>query len=103
MTSTPYRVEKYQRPGERERILRNNATLRARNKAIIREAKSIGCQRCGFQDIRALEFHHRDPSQKSFGVSQAIARGLAKQRILDEIAKCEVICANCHAIEHFHE
>lgn len=61
------------------------------------------CIRCGFDDPRALEFHHREPSTK---VSE-VARMVNKQRpigeILEEIQKCDVLCANCHAIHHAEE
>ena len=56
------------------------------------------CERCGFDDIRALEFHHRDPSQKEYTVGTLMTKGL--ERLLKEVNKCEIICANCHAIEH---
>lgn len=59
------------------------------------------CERCGFDDPRTFHFHHRDPKQKRFTISkvkQLTPRW--KERILSEIAKCDVLCANCHAIEH---
>ena len=56
------------------------------------------CERCGFEDSRALVFHHKDPSRKLDGVSRLV--GLGMPTVLKEIAKCEVLCANCHAIEH---
>ena len=51
------------------------------------------CVDCGETDPVVLEFDHlRD---KSFDVAQALpARNW--QSILDEITKCEVVCANCH-------
>lgn len=52
------------------------------------------CQDCGEDDIVVLEFDHlRD---KSFNISYGIRAGYSLQRIKDEIAKCEVVCANCH-------
>jgi hypothetical protein len=51
------------------------------------------CVDCGETDAVVLEFDHlRD---KLFDVAQSLPyRGW--QSILDEIAKCEVVCANCH-------
>jgi hypothetical protein len=51
------------------------------------------CVDCGQQDPIVLEFDHlRD---KSFSIGAALTcRGW--QSILDEIEKCEVVCANCH-------
>lgn len=61
-------------------------------------AKS-GCVDCGFSDPRALQFDHIDRANKYMAVCQLIANGVSEQRILDEIAKCEVRCANCHAVK----
>lgn len=61
---------------------------------------SLHCVRCGFDHIAALQFHHRDPSDKDLAVAEAVKRGWSISRIEKEIAKCDVLCANCHAIEH---
>lgn len=62
------------------------------------------CVRCGVSDHRALHFHHRNPSDKDFSLAQAGERGVSIETIELEIAKCDLICANCHAIEHsFYE
>lgn len=44
----------------------------------------------------ALQFHHKDPLQKSFGLSgKGQTYSLARKR--KEAAKCVLLCANCHA------
>jgi len=48
----------------------------------------------------ALDYDHRDPSQKSFNVSQLI-QWTNKEKILAEIAKCDLICSNCHRYRTF--
>lgn len=68
----------------------------ARKRAFLLEGKS--CIRCGFDDVRALEFHHRDPSNKLFSVMRSLTKNM--NDLLLEIKKCDLICANCHAIEH---
>ena len=55
------------------------------------------CKQCGNNDHRVLEFHHL--SDKEFNVGEGIK--FSKERLLKEIAKCEVLCANCHAKEHY--
>lgn len=47
-----------------------------------------------------MQFHHRDPSQKDFEVSMMVM-GHSRERILDEIAKCDALCANCHLKLHW--
>ena len=54
------------------------------------------CVTCGESDIRVLEFDHLDPSLKTFNVSQAVAKGYSWNDVLQEIKKCQLLCANCH-------
>lgn len=63
--------------------------------------RGLSCVRCGFSDYRALQFHHRRPEEKSFAVGEA--GSMAYASVLREIEKCDVLCANCHSIEHFFE
>jgi DNA-binding CsgD family transcriptional regulator len=55
------------------------------------------CARCGYDRcIAALQFHHLDPSTKSFTVSSnGVTRSLERAR--EEARKCVLLCANCHA------
>ncbi len=75
---------------------------RKRLQALMVEYKSkLSCERCGYnQHPAALDFHHKDGSTKLFSMGQAPTRGYSWETILEEIAKCEVLCANCHRIEH---
>lgn len=57
------------------------------------------CIICGFdKHPAALTFHHRDPSTKGFEVSKYIQ--IAWSRVVVELDKCDLLCANCHIIEH---
>lgn len=51
------------------------------------------CADCGLDDPIVLEFDHL--ADKSFTISRQLGK-VSWQRILDEIAKCEVVCCNCH-------
>jgi hypothetical protein len=77
------------------------AAARQRNKALLEERthymvdflREHPCVDCGESDPVVLEFDHlRD---KKFGIADGI-RNRNWQDVLDEIAKCEVVCANCH-------
>ncbi|NIT60184.1 MAG: hypothetical protein GWN00_29450 [Aliifodinibius sp.] len=58
------------------------------------------CERCGFDGHpAALQFHHRDPSKKIFRISNAYKYNWETKIVL-ELEKCELVCANCHAVEH---
>jgi hypothetical protein len=56
------------------------------------------CAHCGNSDSRVLEFDHLDAANKSFGISRAFDNSLSWERILAEIQKCQILCANCHRI-----
>lgn len=55
--------------------------------------KSCGC---GENRVPCLEFDHRDPSQKCHGISFMVKGGFKWEKILAEIKKCDLVCANCH-------
>lgn len=60
------------------------------------------CSICGFKDATcSLDFHHRDPNEKSFRVSRGYRDDRFKidlETIILEMDKCDVICRNCHAL-----
>jgi len=60
---------------------------------------NLVCQECGFNHPAALQFHHRDPSTKVDAVTRMVRSG-SWDDVLAEIAKCDVLCANCHLIHH---
>jgi len=63
--------------------------------------KKLKCSECGYDDYRALQFHHFD--EKDIGISQAIKDGWSKAKIDEEIKKCICLCGNCHLILHFED
>ena len=67
------------------------------NRQWMRELKeATGCLICSTKED--LEYHHRDPSQKHKRLSKMVNH--SKQRILEEIAKCDVLCKQCHNDKH---
>ena len=52
------------------------------------------CEECGETDVRVLEFHH--VGQKDKAIVTLVSGGYSVERIQEEIAKCQVLCANCH-------
>lgn len=55
----------------------------------------LECVDCGEQDSRVLQFDHVQ-GEKRGNVAQMVGSGYGWDTILEEIAKCEVVCANCH-------
>lgn len=60
----------------------------------------LSCERCGENDPICLDFHHKNPSEKEITIGHAVAHGWSIERLEAEIAKCEVVCANCHRKIH---
>jgi hypothetical protein len=58
--------------------------------------------RCGEDRLPCLDFHHIG-GEKGINRAYAVTRGWGKRRVLAEIAKCEVLCANCHRYLHWLE
>ncbi len=46
-----------------------------------------------------IQFHHLEPEEKLFHISRSWTR-YGKQKILEELAKCVCLCANCHLRVH---
>ena len=66
--------------------------------AKIKETRGGKCIRCGYDRcIKALEFHHIDPSKKDFTISNDHFR---LQEAVEETKKCILICSNCHKELH---
>jgi hypothetical protein len=59
------------------------------------------CADCGGTfHPQAMVWDHLPGAEKRGDVSH-LARRIGKERILAEIAKCELVCANCHAVRTF--
>ena len=56
------------------------------------------CMDCELDDIRVLEFDHREDEEKEAHVSTLVRNGVSWDTIQAEIDKCDVVCANCHRI-----
>ena len=62
---------------------------------------SIPCADCGgsFHPV-AMQWDHL-PGQAKRGEVGVLVRSLSRNRILEEIAKCQLVCANCHAVRTY--
>jgi hypothetical protein len=56
------------------------------------------CQKCGYNKCdRALSFHHRNRSEKSFCLTLNHLWSKKQELVNDEVVKCDLLCLNCHA------
>jgi hypothetical protein len=70
-------------------------------KEVVRQLKDRPCTDCGGKfHFAAMDFDHT-ADNKSFDVGRAVALGLGIDRIQAEIAKCDVVCSNCHRVRTF--
>ncbi len=92
--SPAYHKEKLRKEG---RATRKKQIERNRNYlfSVLKHAK---CMDCSYDNWIALELDHRDPKQKHDAVTRMVNDGTTLDRIKQEVAKCDVVCANCHAI-----
>lgn len=77
-----------------------NSVRRERLKQEIQSLKRGPCVDCGrhYPPV-VMDFDHRDPSVKLGSISSLAHRGtLSLDRLLTEIAKCDLVCANCHRL-----
>jgi hypothetical protein len=72
---------------------RKRATALARVERLLEIFRKRPCADCGETDPLVLEFDH--VGDKRFNIAKGI-RDLPWPTVLDEIARCEVVCANCH-------
>lgn len=80
----------------------NITAIRKSIKKQLIEYKGGKCEKCGYnKSLRALEFHHNNPKEKDFEVSNKLSLGnFDMKKYYNEVDKCTLLCANCHAEEH---
>lgn len=61
------------------------------------------CGLCKENHIACLDFHHKDKTKKIMDLSDVVNAGWGEKKILLEIDKCDIICANCHRKLHWKE
>lgn len=77
---------------ERARRLEHELSL------FVRELKDNPCMDCGNKfHFAAMDFDHRGEDEKLGNVSRMVSLG-SKKKILEEVAKCDLVCSNCHRV-----
>lgn len=87
---------------EEERKAKNYGhvkTYRQRAKERLVEYKGGKCEICDYNKyIGALDFHHLNPNEKDFTISQY--QHLSYDKLKKEVDKCILVCSNCHREIH---
>ena len=83
----------------KEKAKARNKRVRAELYAFVNRYKTyVGCKDCGYKEHAvALQLDHVR-GVKTMAVSSMVTRATSLKRIKEEMRKCEVRCANCHAI-----
>lgn len=64
---------------------------------------TLACEQCGENRPPTLDFHHSVGS-KEFNISSAVLTySISWDEAMAEVAKCIVLCANCHRVLHDKE
>lgn len=106
-----YTSAEQRRMGQREHYSKNRAVYKARAVERRRRVRawfveyksSLSCARCGENHPACIDFHHRDPAQKIRDVAEMASCSYSKEKILAEVAKCDILCSNCHRKLHWDE
>lgn len=70
--------------------------------AFVNELKQKPCYDCGvIYPPYVMDFDHRGEEKKLDSVAILIRNGFSKKKILDEIEKCDLVCANCHRLRTY--
>lgn len=103
----PRLVRSYDRPprAAKPRASRSEAAIEAKRRRVADRVErlnaiklAVGCTDCGYRDHpAALEFDHL-PGRAKVGEVGQLARSAAWEVVLEEIKKCQIVCANCHRV-----
>jgi hypothetical protein len=94
-SATPKRIVRAERRKPRARCTEEVKRV----DQLLGRLKSTGCFACGYTRCpAALEFHHRDKTEKLFPIS--IARARSEVEVMAELEKCTLLCSNCHREVH---
>ena len=83
--------------------INSEAVKKHRNKvkSLIVESMGGSCQICGYDKcFTALDLHHIDSSEKDFSFGAIRANPKSWEKIVNELKKCILLCANCHRELH---
>lgn len=90
-----YNTNLTQRPDQKVRRYKSNVGQKKRNFDVVYQyLQTHPCEHCGETDFRCLDFDHIDQSTKQYSISAMLGHSL--ELLQTEMAKCRILCANCH-------
>lgn len=94
----------YKEKGDKHKkdvVNRNRSYRNVLKQFILEYFEKYPCADCGNKDKRVLEFDHLPEFKKDSDISRMVACSVSVDKLKSEIAKCEVVCANCHRIRTY--
>ncbi len=89
----------HESPAGREAIKAQRIARRATLRVLVNSHKDVPCADCGGKfPLICMDFDHLGNEPKEDEISTMVHRLTSERRILAEIAKCEVVCSNCHRV-----
>lgn len=91
----------YIRGGKRDRFGHSVAKIRSnretRYQTFLNYIATKKCKDCKESNPIVFEFDHRNPKFKKFNIARIVAY-VSFNKLLKEMKKCDIVCANCHKI-----
>lgn len=79
----------------KSQYIKRNSLAYKKRKEFVRQSKSKPCADCEIQyPFYVMDFDHREDEIKEFALNQVDR--MTMKAIKAEIAKCDVVCSNCH-------
>lgn len=66
-------------------------------------SQTMKCSHCPETHVACLDFHHIIPSTKRASVRDMMRGHHSFESLMEEVAKCEILCSNCHRKLHWQE
>jgi len=101
MSQTRERHKEYMRETKDERLKRKHKRKEELRTLINNIKTESGCKYCSEKEPVCLVFHHRNSKEKDGNVGEMVRLTKNKKLILEEIEKCDILCANCHRKLHW--
>ena len=101
----PYSNPKQQKAAQHRWYLRNKEKIlekgrkdKIKKREYLNKQKDKPCQDCSVRyPWFVMDFDHRDSQSKKMAISEAVHK-LGWKKLKEEVARCDVVCANCHRI-----
>ncbi len=85
------------------RAVARNRNNRKQQRDFVGSLKNRPCADCGKKfPPCVMDFDHRDKNLKIGNIGSLVSQAYKKEKLLEEISKCDLVCANCHRIRTYN-